>query len=246
MKKVAIIPARLGSTRFPRKLLGMLGGHPVIQWTYKSAVNSGLFDEVYLAADSEEIGDAIRQIGGNVIISRKEHKTGTDRIAEAALQIDADIILNVQGDEPFISRKPLENLLRVFDSPDIEAASIIQQLTDRNQIEDPNFVKVVCDRNGFAMYFSRAVVPFNRDNIQGVKYFGHIGVYAFRKDALVNFASLPTTPIEDTEKIEPIRMLEFGMKIKMVETEYYGIEIDTPEDLEKANQYINKNTIKFY
>jgi 3-deoxy-D-manno-octulosonate cytidylyltransferase len=241
MKKVALIPARYEASRFPGKLMGNLGGKTVILRTYEAAVNMNIFDEVYVVTDSDIIYNEILSNGGRVIKSVEQHSTGTDRIAEAAKLIDADIFLNIQGDEPFVSKEPLVKLLQVFDDNDILVASLIQKLTDENLINDPNYVKVVVDINNFALYFSRSPIPFIRDNYKLQNFYEHIGVYAFRKNSLELFPKLSPTELEKCEKIEALRFLENGIRMKMVETEYMGIEIDMPEDLIKANEYLKMN-----
>jgi 3-deoxy-manno-octulosonate cytidylyltransferase (CMP-KDO synthetase) len=191
--------------------------------------------------DSQIIRNEIERIGGKAIMSKKEHECGSDRIAEAVELMDIDIVVNVQGDEPFIKKEPLEALLEVFkgnDAATIDLASLMQEVVDWEQITDPNLVKVVVDHKNFALYFSRSPIPYPRDKQSGVRYFKHIGVYAFRKQALLDFYKLPMRNLEATEKLENLRYLEYGKKIKMVETEFRGIGIDTPEDLEKARKLI--------
>lgn len=242
MKIIAMIPARYGASRFPGKLVADLGGKPVIVRTYEAAVNTGLFDEVCVVTDSDIIEGEINKHGGKVIRSRKEHECGTDRIAEAAEHSDADIILNIQGDEPFVNKEALVKLLAVFtgdDAASIDLASLMQVMTHEADIADPNFVKVITDINNFALYFSRSPIPYIRDENTGAKYFEHIGIYAFRRQALMDFYQLPMTPLEATEKIECNRFLEYGKKIKMVESKYMGVEIDTPEDLIRAEKFLH-------
>jgi len=243
MKVVALIPARYDATRFPGKLMAKLGSKSVILRTYEATLKTGLFEDVYVVTDSDVIYEEIIHNGGKAIKSQKEHECGSDRIAEAAEQIEADIIVNVQGDEPFTKKEPLEKLLSVFegsDAKEIDLASLMQVLNKVNQIEDPNYVKVVVDQNDFALFFSRSPIPYPRNKGANPKYYEHIGVYAFRKEALMDFYKTPMTILEDTEKIECLRYLEIGKKIKMVETEYMGIEIDTPEDLENAKTFIEE------
>lgn len=243
MKVVALIPARYDATRFPGKLMAKLGSKSVILRTYEATLKTGLFEDVYVVTDSDVIYEEIIHNGGKAIKSQKEHECGSDRIAEAAEQIEADIIVNVQGDEPFTKKEPLEKLLSVFegsDAKEIDLASLMQVLNKVNQIEDSNYVKVVVDQNDFALFFSRSPIPYPRNKGANPKYYEHIGVYAFRKEALMDFYKTPMTILEDTEKIECLRYLEIGKKIKMVETEYMGIEIDTPEDLENAKTFIEE------
>jgi 3-deoxy-D-manno-octulosonate cytidylyltransferase len=242
MKKVAMIPARYAATRFPAKLMQVLGNKTVIRHTYDNTVATGLFDEVYVVTDSDIIFTEITSHGGQAIMSRKPHESGSDRIAEAADDMDIDIIVNVQGDEPFVKREPLEKLLAVFENENgntVQVASLMQVLKEQALIEDPNYVKVAVDRNMNSLMFSRSVVPYHRDKNAPVVYYEHIGVYAFRKQALMNFTSWPVTPLEAAEKIECLRYLENGIPLKMVVTEYMGVEIDTPEDLAHAATLIS-------
>ena len=241
MKVVAMIPARYGATRFPGKLMADLGGKPVILRTYLATLKTGLFDEVYVVTDSRIIKEAIERGGGKAIMSKQEHECGTDRIAEAVEGLDVDIVVNVQGDEPFVKKEPLEAVINVFKGEDankIDLASLMQEITDWKDITDPNYVKVIVDQDDFALYFSRSPIPYPRDKEAGARYFEHIGVYAFRKKAIMDFYRLPMRSLEASEKVECIRFLEYGKRIKMVETQYMGIEIDTPEDLDKAQKYI--------
>jgi len=241
MKIIAMIPARYSATRFPGKLMKDLGGKPVIVRTYEAALQTNLFEEVYVVSDSDVIAKAIQTVGGNVIMSKKEHECGSDRIAEAVEFMEADIVINVQGDEPFIDAVSLSKLIEAFKNDTqnvIDLASLKVQITNKEDIENPNNVKVITDNFGFAMYFSRSVIPFHRDQEIDVKYYKHKGVYAFRKAALLDFYNREMTPLEAAEKIEAIRYLEVGKKIKMIETNVESIGIDTPEDLEKAIQFL--------
>lgn len=239
-KVIAVIPARYNSTRFPGKMMEILGNRTIITTTYQNVLETGLFDEVFVATDSELIFDEISKNGGKAVMTG-EHETGSDRIAEAVQNIDCDIVVNVQGDEPFLKKEPLKQLIDVFykdDKKEISLASLKIQLKESEEIRNPNNVKVITDNNGFALYFSRSVIPFQRELSYDVTYYKHIGVYAFRKEALLKFSSLEMTPLEISEKLEQLRYLENGMKIKMVETDFVGIGIDTPEDLEKAKKLI--------
>jgi 3-deoxy-manno-octulosonate cytidylyltransferase (CMP-KDO synthetase) len=237
MKKIAMVPARYAATRFPAKLMQLLGNKSVIRHTYDNTVATGLFDEVWVVTDSEIIFNEIASGGGKAVMSKKEHESGSDRIAEAVADMDVDIVVNVQGDEPFVKKEPLEKLLQVFEGEEgnkVQVASLMQVLTDANSIADPNYVKVAVDRNMNSLFFSRSPIPYHRDKNLDPVYYEHIGVYAFRKEALLNFTSWPMTPLEAAEKIECLRYLENGIPLKMVVTDYMGVEIDTPEDLEKA------------
>ena len=238
-KIIAVIPARYEASRFPGKLMQLLGEKTVITTTYQNVVETGLFDEVFVATDSEIIFNEIKNVGGKALMTG-QHETGSDRIAEAVQNIDCDIVVNVQGDEPFLKTEPLKQLISVFEADDkkeISLASLKIHLAEKQEIESPNNVKVITDKDGFALYFSRSVIPYPREE-KGVKYFKHIGVYAFRREALLNFAKLPMKPLEIAEKIECLRYLEYGMKIKMIETNFVGVGIDVPEDLEKAREIL--------
>jgi 3-deoxy-manno-octulosonate cytidylyltransferase (CMP-KDO synthetase) len=241
MKIIAVIPARYASTRFPAKLMQDLGGKTVISRTYEAAVNTQLFDDVFVVTDSILIYDEIINAGGKAIMSIKEHESGSDRIAEAVENLEVDIVVNVQGDEPFINAKPLAKVIDVFRNDfdnKVDLASLMRENTNEVEIENPNNVKVVVDQNGFALYFSRSVIPYPREKNVGVRYFQHIGIYAFRKAALMDFYRLPMKTLEASEKLEQLRYLEFGKRIKMVETIEVSIGIDTPEDLERARKMI--------
>ena len=234
MKIGAFIPARYAATRFPAKLMQTLGDKTVIRHTYDNTVATGLFDSVYVVTDSEIIFNEITQHGGNAIMSKRSHESGSDRIAEAVQDLDIDIVVNVQGDEPFVKREPLEKVIAVFSDAKVQVASLMQVLTDTTLIQDPNYVKVAVDKNNNALFFSRSVIPYPRSTESAITYYEHIGVYAFQKQALLNFTNWPMSPLEAAEKIECLRYLENGVSIKMVVTEYMGVEIDTPADLIKA------------
>ncbi|GLU45448.1 3-deoxy-manno-octulosonate cytidylyltransferase [Muricauda sp. NBRC 101325] len=216
-----------------------LGGKPVIVRTYEAAVNTGLFDEVYVVTDSPIISDVISEINGKVIMSKNKHESGSDRIAEAVEDMEVDIVINVQGDEPFIDAESLQKIIKVFKEDtekEIDLASLMTPITDWDEISNPNTVKVIVDNQNFALYFSRSPIPYPRDKEVEATYYKHKGIYAFRKRALMDFQRLPMLTLEAKEKIEAIRFLEYGKKIKMVETHVTGIEIDTPEDLDRARK----------
>jgi 3-deoxy-manno-octulosonate cytidylyltransferase (CMP-KDO synthetase) len=240
MKIIAVIPARYASTRFPAKLMQDLGGTTIILRTYQAAINTHLFDDVFVVTDSDIIYNEITNNGGKAIKSIKEHESGSDRIAEAVANLDVDIVVNVQGDEPFIDKDSLQQLISVYHADannNIDLASLMREIKDESEIQNPNNVKVVVDQTNFALYFSRSVIPYPREKNVGVRYFQHIGIYAFRKQALLDFYALPMQSLEASEKLEQLRYLEFGKRIKMVETTHVGIGIDTPEDLEKARLF---------
>ncbi|MEY4459510.1 MAG: 3-deoxy-manno-octulosonate cytidylyltransferase [Bacteroidota bacterium] len=235
MSKVgAFIPARYAATRFPAKLMQLLGDKSVIRHTYDNTKATGLFDEVYVVTDSEIIFDEIVHNGGKAIMSKRNHESGSDRIAEAIQDLAIDIVVNVQGDEPFVKREPLEQVLACFRDEKVQVASLMQVLTNQASIEDPNYVKVAVDKNWNALFFSRSVIPYPRDKALAITYYEHVGVYAFKKQALIDFTNWPMSPLEAAEKIECLRYLENGVAIKMAVTDYMGVEIDTPEDLLKA------------
>lgn len=239
MKKIALIPARYAATRFPGKLMQPLGNRTVISTTYHKTIDTGLFDEVIVVTDSDEIMQEIIATGGKAVKSKKEHESGTDRIAEYAEHSDADIIVNVQGDTPFVKKEPLEKLLEQFNDSTVQVGSLMQPLLSEELINDPNYVKVCIDKNNNALFFSRSVIPYPRNKSAAITYYEHIGVYAFRKNALISFTKWPVTPLEDTEKVECLRFLEYGVSIRMVVTGFMGIEIDTPEDLQKAEGHLS-------
>ncbi|MEP6673848.1 MAG: 3-deoxy-manno-octulosonate cytidylyltransferase [Ferruginibacter sp.] len=236
-KIIAMIPARYAATRFPAKLMQLLGNKTVIRTTYENTLATKLFGEVYVVTDSKIIFNEIISHGGKAIMSLREHESGSDRIAEAVANMDAAIVVNVQGDEPFVQKDPLQKLLNVFEGTagtKVQVASLMQVLKEEKFINDPNYVKVAVDKNMNSLLFSRNVIPYQRDKNISPVYYEHIGVYAFRKQALLDFTNWPITPLEAAEKIECLRYLENGIALKMVVTEYMGVEIDTPEDLERA------------
>ncbi len=236
-KIVALIPARYASSRFPGKMLASLCGKPVIVRTCEAVKRTGLFEEVYVVTDDARIFQTVTDNGFPCLMSKKPHNTGSDRIAEAIENIDCDIVVNVQGDEPFTSKDSLVKLLSPYygdDADIVDLSTLKQKITDEKLIDDPNYVKIVTDIHDFALYFSRSPIPYPRYKESGAAYFEHIGLYAFRRQSLIDFAHWKQLPNEASEAIECIRYLEYGKKIKVMETEYMGIEIDTPEDLVNA------------
>lgn len=233
-----MIPARYAATRFPAKLMQPLGNKTVIRHTHDNTIATGLFDDVIVVTDSDIIYHEIKDNGGKAMMSAKQHESGSDRIAEAAEKIDVDIIVNVQGDEPFVKKEPLEKLLKTFDDNSVQVASLMQVLKEQKFIDDPNYVKVAVDRNMNSLFFSRSVMPYPRNKEKPIIYYEHIGVYAFRKQALLNFTNWPMTPLESVERIECLRYLEYGIPLRMVVVDYMGMEIDTPEDLERAENFL--------
>lgn len=235
---IAMIPARYAATRFPAKLMQMLGNKTVIRHTYDNTIATNLFSDVFVVTDSLIIYNEIVNNGGKAMMSKQQHESGSDRIAEAIENLDVDIIVNVQGDEPFVKREPLEKLLQVFSDNTVQVASLMQVLTDEKSIADANYVKVAVDKNMNALMFSRSPIPYHRDKNVTPVYYEHIGIYAFKKQALLQFTSWQITPLEAAEKIECLRYLENGITLKMVITNYMGVEIDTPEDLIKAESLL--------
>jgi len=239
---IAIIPARYNSTRLPGKPLRKINNKPLIQIIYENIRKTRLFSDVIVATDDIRIFDAVKAFGGKVEITFSKHKCGTERVAEITKKLDADIIVNIQGDELFITKEPLNKLIHAFSEPDVSVATLIHSITDIEVAKNPNRVKVIFDKNNFAIYFSRSPIPYQRiDSDIKFQYYIHIGVYAFRKDALQIFASLPQSRLEKVEKLEQLRLIENGIKIKVVKTDYAGFGIDTEEDLKKALELKKNN-----
>ena len=238
MRIIAVIPARYAASRFPAKLMQLLGEKPVILHTYENTVATGLFADVFVATDSELIFNLITDAGGKVIMSQREHESGTDRIAEAVEDMNVDVIINVQGDEPFVKKEPLEILCNRFKDSLVEVASLMHIITDEEMILDPNCVKVVVNKKMDALYFSRSAVPYQREKNSKAAYYKHIGIYGYRKDVLLKFTKLPVSILEQTEKLEQLRLLENMISVRMSVTEPWGVSIDTPEDLEKAKNLL--------
>jgi 3-deoxy-manno-octulosonate cytidylyltransferase (CMP-KDO synthetase) len=237
LKTAALIPARYASTRLPAKLVQDLGGISVIQRTYQSTLASGVFDEVWVVTDHEQIRDQILDLGGRVFFSHKNHESGSDRIAEALEAVDSDLIVNVQGDEPFQDAVSLKNLVAVFDKPKVKMASLMCRISE-DESYNPNTVKVVFDKDRNAIYFSRSPIPFNREKREQATYWKHIGVYAYTRELLQEFTSWPKGQLEQMEMLEQLRLIERGVKIKMVETTHQAIAIDTQEDLDRARNFL--------
>jgi len=239
MKVTALIPARLSSTRFDKKLLMDLCGKSIIVRTYEAVVNTRLFHSVYVVTEDSEIYQEILNTGGNSILSKNKHESGSDRIAEACKTIDSDAFVNIQGDEPFIDINSLDKLVKELITSDY--VSLMIKIKDANEINNPNNVKVTVNSNNYALYFSRSVIPFDRETkTTGISYYKHIGVYGFKKQALIHFSKLSPSKLELAEKIEAIRIIENGNRIKMIETDFLGVGIDTKEDLELAISIWNK------
>ncbi len=234
MKKIAVIPARFAATRFPGKLMQKIGDKTVIRLVYENTLSMEIFDEVLVVTDNDAIVDEIKSIGGQVKKSTRDHFSGTDRIAEAIEDMDVDVVINMQGDEPFVEAGPLKKMVDAFLDENVYAASIMQKLKADEDINNPNVVKVVCNKYNNAIYFSRAPIPYKRNLQSALPIYRHIGVYGFRKNTLLEFTKWPIGLLEQTEMLEQLRFIENGVGIKMIETESNSIGIDTPEDLEKA------------
>jgi 3-deoxy-manno-octulosonate cytidylyltransferase (CMP-KDO synthetase) len=237
MRSVALIPARMGATRFPAKLVADLCGKPLIARTYLSTVETGVFDEVMVVTDHEDIARIIRKEGGRVFMSQQEHQSGSDRIAEAVKEMDTEVVVNVQGDEPFQDKKSLQDLVEVFKDGQVEVASMMSRTADPLQIDNPNVVKVVVDKRGFALYFSRSPLPYRRSLDIEVPVYKHIGIYAYRRQTLLRFTQLEKSQLEMVEMLEQLRLLENGIRIKMIESHHQAVAVDTKQDLEKAIAY---------
>ena len=237
LKIIAVIPARYASTRFPAKLIQDLGGKPVVVQTYLATLATQLFDEVLVATDHEIIYNLLKEHNVNVVMSSNHHESGSDRIAEVVENIDCDVVVNVQGDEPFVSKENLQSLIDIFKEDaeqKIDLASLMFEIKEKEVINNPNNVKVVVDQNHRALYFSRSAIPFARDGKSYAPYYQHIGVYAYRKNALLDFTKWEMKGLEATEKLEQLRYLEHGKTIQMALTNHIGVGIDTKEDLDKA------------
>ena len=242
MKKIAVIPARYAATRFPAKLMQMLGDKTVIRHTYENTVATGLFDEVLVVTDSDIIFHEIESHGGKAKMSVREHESGSDRIAEAVSNLDVDLVVNVQGDEPFMQKQPLADLVAAFSDNKVQVASLMHRIYEQDELQNPNIVKLVVDKNNFSLLFSRSCIPFQRNKDISATYWRHIGIYAYRKNALMQFVQWPIGVLENIEKLEQLRYLENVIPIKKVETSFISIGIDTPEDLQKARKFLDQQS----
>ena len=233
-----MIPARYAASRFPGKLMQTLGDKTVIRRVFESTYQTRLFDDVIVVTDSDIIEQEIKAINGHVIRSKREHESGSDRIAEAARDLDVDVIINVQGDEPFIQRAPLESLVQLFNDVSVQVGSLMRRITSIEELNASSSVKVVVNKNNDALYFSRSVIPFAANSAMNTQYYLHIGVYGFRKESLLRFTGLPAAELEKIEKLEQLRYLENGIPIRMALVDFKSVAIDTPEDLEKAKTFL--------
>ena len=245
MKFIAIIPARYASTRFPGKPLAILGGKPVIQRVYEQAIS--VLPEVYVATDDERIFQAVEAFGGQVIMTRTDHKSGTDRIEEAASKIntDADVIINIQGDEPFVQASQIKTLMQLFENTETQIGTLGKYFETIEAANNPNSPKIVTDQRGFALYFSRSVIPYLRGQEQATwlshfPYLKHLGIYAYRREVLREVTQLPQSPLEKAESLEQLRWLENGYRIRVGITNVETVGIDTPEDLQRAEEFLKQ------
>jgi 3-deoxy-manno-octulosonate cytidylyltransferase (CMP-KDO synthetase) len=242
MKAIGVIPARWASTRLPGKVLADINGQPMIQHVWKRAKQSRLLEEVFIACDDEKVFKAAQGFGAKAILTSKNHASGTDRIIEAVGDIKAEIILNIQGDEPLVHPEMIDATTQVLlENPACQMSTVIRRITDEKDISDPNVVKVVIDTHGYALYFSRSSIPFTREKkgFSATCYYKHFGIYGYRKDFLLGFQKLPSSELEQTEKLEQLRVLEAGFKIMTVITAHDTISVDTPQDLARVVDLLN-------
>lgn len=249
MKFIGIIPARYASTRFPGKPLALLGGRPVIQHVYEKAVAA--IGEAYVATDDQRIFDVVKTFGGQAVMTRSDHQSGTDRIEEACEKIgtDADVIINIQGDEPFVAVSQIETLKGLFNHPQTQIGTLGKRFESMEAVMNPNSPKIVTDKTGFALYFSRSVIPYIRGKEQDcwINYFPylkHLGIYAYRRETLYEITHLPSSSLELAESLEQLRWLENGYRIRVGITEVETVGIDTPEDLQRAEAFLLKQKSK--
>jgi 3-deoxy-manno-octulosonate cytidylyltransferase (CMP-KDO synthetase) len=235
LTSIVVIPARYESTRFPGKALALIAGRPMIEHVYQRASRARGIERVLVATDDERIARAVERLGGEAMMTSATHTTGTDRLAEVAARIACDLVINVQGDEPLLEPAMIEQAIAPFrNDPALQMTSLRARITDPRELADPNVVKVVVDRDDFALYFSRAPIPFSRDDTD-VAAWRHVGLYGYRRAFLPTFAALPPSPLEHVERLEQLRALEHGVRIKVVETPHFSIGVDTPADLAKVD-----------
>lgn len=243
---IAIIPARYQSSRFPGKPLALINEKPMVQWVYERVSNVDKIKSVYVATDDQRIYDEVIKFGGNAIITG-EHNCGSNRLAEAVSKIDEDfnIVLNIQGDEPMIKVEMITDLISAFEDENVYMATLKKEIKEDIEINNPNIAKLITDKNGYAIYFSRCTIPFNRDKINNIKYYKHIGVYGYTKEFLNKFANLPQTSLEIAEQLEQLRAIESGYKIKVIETKYQSIGVDLPEHIKIVEEEMKKEGVKY-
>jgi len=243
MKVIGVIPARWGSTRFEGKVLAEIQEKPMIQHVWEQSSKSAVLDEVIIACDDERIAVAAEQFGAKAILTSTDHVSGTDRIIEAIESVDADIIVNIQGDEPLIQHEIIDLLVQALvDDPSCPMGTVIKELETKKELKDPNVVKVVVDGEMNALYFSRSPIPYNRDDAEEIINYKHLGIYAYRRDFLLAYKNLPKSNLEKAEQLEQLRALEFGYKIKAVVTDIDTVGVDTPDDLARVKKILLKDT----
>ena len=245
MDAIGIIPARYHSTRFEGKVLKDLLGKSLIQHVWDNAKRASMLEDLIVATDDERIESEVLRFGGKVILTAKEHKSGTDRLGEVVNPIDVKVVVNIQADEPLLHPSMIDDMVRsLLENKDIDMATLMKRITDPKELTNPSIVKVVTDKNGYALYFSRSMIPYPRVK-KNANFYKHIGLYAFTKDFLFTFTNLPPSTLENIEGLEQLRILENGYKIKVVETQFDTIGIDTPEDLERAEEVLKSRGTKY-
>ena len=246
MKKIAIIPSRYGSTRFPGKPLALIKGKPMIQWVVENVKKSNKVDDVFVATDDKRIFDAVEGFGGKALMTSDKHTCGTDRLAECAQILnlnDEDIILNIQGDEPTFRKQMVEDLVSIFDDEDVYFGTLKVEISSENELNNPNVVKVINDIKGDAIYFSRYTIPYVRDekNVNFVKHYKHIGAYGYKKWFLMKYSAMEKSNLEISESLEQLRAIENGYKIRVKETKYQTVGVDTPEQIAEVERFMEEN-----
>jgi 3-deoxy-manno-octulosonate cytidylyltransferase (CMP-KDO synthetase) len=246
MNVIGVIPARFQSVRLEGKPLALIGGRPMIQHVYERAAKSALLTDLLVATDDARIFDAVRGFGGKAVMTSPDHRSGTDRVAEATAEADADVVVNIQGDEPFISPRVIDQLVQPFHSESgVEMSTLMRPIDNDRDLQDPNVVKVVVDQAGFALYFSRSLIPYPRNAAPDPQAFEHIGLYAYTKAFLGEYSRMPPTRLERIEGLEQLRVLENGRRIRVVEThDHLGLSVDTPGDLARAEQFLAESGAK--
>ena len=246
MKAVCIIPARYGSTRLPGKPLALLGDKPMIRWVYEHAVKANAFSRILIATDDERIRKTCSDFGAEVVMTDPMLPSGTDRVARVVRDLSCEVVVNLQGDEPFVKPQLLDQLVAAFNDPEVQIATPIKKISNYKDITEPNLVRVVKDRNNYALYFSRAAIPHIRDEADVKKwltqhtFYKHVGIYAYRRETLLQLTTLPQSSLEKAERLEQLRFLENGFRIFTVETDYESVSVDTEEDLRRVNELINQ------
>ncbi|MGB9824615.1 MAG: 3-deoxy-manno-octulosonate cytidylyltransferase [Candidatus Hydrothermia bacterium] len=238
MKSIIVIPARIGSTRFPGKVLAPILGKPMIQYVYEGASQSKLADKVLVATDSEEVLEVVKNFGGYAVLTPSDLPSGTDRVHYATKELDYDIIVNLQGDEPLIKGEILDRIITELQHTDADIVTPYKITYNKDEIEDENRVKIVADNSDYALYFSRSVIPFNRDRIEKIPYKIHIGIYGYKKASLERFVKAGYSFLESTEKLEQLRALEHGFRIKLIKVQYDSIPVDVPEDIKRVEEVL--------